>query len=104
MEPHPDTLRGRHVRPRLTSVFSAETYPLVAILVVLWVGNYLYLSSFGFYEDDWYYMPSAFNVPLLATLHAHVAQMFFQGRPLQVLVQGLVACAGAGLNSFPAIE
>jgi hypothetical protein len=103
MEPHPDTLRGRHVRLRLTSVLSAETYPLVAILVVLWVGNYLYLSSFGFYEDDWYYMPSAFNVPLLATLHARVAQMFFQGRPLQVLVQGLVACAGAGLNSFPAL-
>jgi hypothetical protein len=103
MEPNLTALPRQHYRPHFVSVLYTEAYPLLAIIAVLWVGNFLYFSSFGFYEDDWYYMPSAFNVPLMNTLHLRAAQMFFQGRPLQVLVQALVACAGAALGSIPAL-
>ena len=102
MAQHLEAPSHQHHRPRLLSVFSAEAYSLLAIIAVLWVGNFLHFSEFGFYEDDWYYFPGALGVPLAATLRTYGAGILQFGRPLQGLGLDLAICAGVISGSVPA--
>ena len=101
MAPHLETFPRQHHRPRLLAGFSAEAYSLLAIIAVLWVGNFLHLSDFGFYEDDWYFFPGALGLPLAATLRTYSAHIFLFGRPLQGLGPDLAICAGVIAGSIP---
>ena len=63
--------------------------PFILIVSTAWFANFLHFASFGYYEDDWYYYPSAFAQPLSVriTVLLSLAKGMFQGRPMLLVVQ-----------------
>src|SRR5687768_2042863 len=60
------------------------------IIIVAWIANYLHFTSFGLYEDDWYYSGVPF---ILSAKTWFFESLWFQlinpaasvGRPLQLI-------------------
>lgn len=87
-------------RPSITERLR-PAYPLLLVVSVCWVANYLHFTAFGYYEDDWYYYPAAFAHPPAAWFGMIFGLMkqFLQGRPLLLLWEALFGYLGAAFSS-----
>src|SRR5688572_11828320 len=61
--PEPPAPAKRRLTPGILDLPTTllRAYPLILIVAVAWFANFLHFTSFGYYEDDWYYFPSAFS-------------------------------------------
>ena len=77
-------------------------YALALALAAAWIGNFLHLSQFGFYEDDWYFFATPYMLPAdgwFAQMFAAMRQ-FVVGRPLQSFLMYVSGYCGALVSSI----
>lgn len=69
------------------------------------VANFLHCASFGFYEDDWYYMANAWLTPSREWFSSMWASMrsFYLGRPIQECLLWTSGYVGSALHSIGAL-
>lgn len=79
-----------------------SAHPVALIILIAWVANYLHFTSFGFYEDDWYFFAKPYQTPTSLWFAQMLAAMvhFFVGRPLMTLYLYVSAYLGAALSSI----
>jgi hypothetical protein len=80
-------------------------YSLTLIISVAWIANYLHFTSFGLYEDDWYFIGFPFIVDLKTWMGHSLWQSLSlpehsQGRPLQFIFGYTFAALGALTKSL----
>ena len=78
-----------------------RAYPFIFIISVTWLANFLHFRSFGYYEDDWYYFPSAFGQTLTARLNVVIPliKSLFQGRPVLLIDETVFSYIGKLFSS-----
>lgn len=67
----------------------AELSTYIIILMGFLLTHYLYVSSFGFYEDDWLFFGKGFSQPLTFVEVISPFRTFEIGRPFQFLMMSL---------------
>jgi hypothetical protein len=76
----------------ITQLFSSHSlrnrgiYPYLFFVFFIWVSRFLFVNSFGFYEDDWHFIGTAITNNFeqnWSRLHSAYTT-FFQGRPLYI--------------------
>jgi len=92
-------LASRAVSPQAGGVTARH---LGLIIVVAWFANFLHFPSFGLYEDDWYNFAAAGADTFKGwfTEMFRIMATFFQGRPMQVFDEMVVAFLGAHFRSI----
>lgn len=85
----------------LQYVAARRAYPFILIVTVAWIANFLHFTSFGHYEDDWYYFPSAFGQSFSArfTVLLSFVKSFFQGRPMLLVYETVFGYIGKLFSS-----
>ena len=76
----------------ITQLFSSHSlrnrgiYPYLFFVFFIWISRFLFVNSFGFYEDDWHFIGTAitndFEQNWSRLYNAYTT--FFQGRPLYI--------------------
>jgi hypothetical protein len=88
----------------LKRYLQTHRFNLGLIAIVAWVANYLHFTSFGLYEDDWFFVGFPFLVSARDWLIGSLSDQFkapnYQGRPLQMIFGYLFAEAGALTKSL----
>ena len=76
--------------PSLGALLIQERRPLIALVLICWLGNFLYFSSFGLYEDDVWQIGRSINRFSLASLLQPWLH-WYGGRPLSYFLLRLFA-------------
>jgi hypothetical protein len=76
--------------PSLRTLLVRERRPLVAVILICWLANFLYFSSFGLYEDDFWLIGRSINRFSFASLALPWIH-WYGGRPLSHFLPRLLA-------------
>ena len=76
------------------SLLLRERGPLVAVILICWLGNFLYFAAFGFYEDDFWLIGRSVNHFSFVSL-ALPWLRWYGGRPLSHSLARLFGSIGA---------
>jgi hypothetical protein len=79
-----------------------RTYPVLLIVVVAWIANFLHFTEFGFYEDDWFYFAAPYLTPASIWFRQLKYEIvhFLLGRPLQSFCMYVFGFVGAAFSSI----
>jgi hypothetical protein len=88
----------------IPSTFSKKNlfFPYLFIIFLVWMSRFLLSGSFGFYEDDWFFLGTAItnsseqNWSRLYSAYT----TFFQGRPLYITFVTLIPMLSAKLGGI----
>jgi hypothetical protein len=102
-----DPSNVQRVPPWLRRRLNPNGWILLFIAAVAWVANYLHFTSFGIYEDDWYFLgfPSfvGYKTWMLGSMVDMFVRLKAMGRPVQMISDYTLSGLGALTNSLSVV-
>jgi len=99
LQSNPPPLRRSSTITSAAESLHLNKYYLITLLIVTWLGNYLYLQEWGFYEDDWMLLGFHFTSFGDPQQLIKVLLTWPSGRPLGHFFISLAGLVGSWFNS-----